>query len=223
MLYPKIPGPFNRHIDGPNRNKLDFFNWTSPELEMLSGLTWNWTEKVDGTNVRIIWDGYKVTFGGRSDNAAIPATLVTVLRELFPEEIMEQVFGKNPVTLFGEGYGAGIQSGGKYRKDAGFVLFDVLVDQWWLKRDSLKDIATKLGIDLVPYVLRGSVLDAIRPVSQGMYSKWAGGTSFHAEGLVGTIDLGLLTRGGERIQVKIKHKDFHGVDIDREWWKLAGE
>ena len=36
---------------------------------------WQWTEKIDGTNIRCIWDAAagKLTFGGRTDNASIPA------------------------------------------------------------------------------------------------------------------------------------------------------
>ena len=31
--------------------------------------TWHWTEKIDGTNIRVIWQDGKLTFGGKTDNA----------------------------------------------------------------------------------------------------------------------------------------------------------
>lgn len=215
-FYPKIPAPFWRHIEGPNKNKFNYAAWISSEVAMLADLNWRWTEKVDGTNIRVIWDGYKVTFGGRTDGAQISAKLVTRLREMFGEELLEQVFKATPATLFGEGYGAGIQSGGKYDGDQRFILFDVKIDKWWLKPENVKEIADALGIERVPYVMLGSITEAIRTISRGAYSKWAGGQKFHCEGYVGSIDNGLLTRAGERIQVKVKTKDFLGVDIDKE-------
>ena len=64
--------------------------------------------KIDGTNIRILWDGHRVTFAGRTDNAQIPAELTNRLFELFGgevnEELFEQKFGDMPVMLVGEGY-----------------------------------------------------------------------------------------------------------------------
>ena len=88
--------------------------YRNPTIEFLKDLTWQFTEKVDGTNVRVHWDGHKVTFGGRTDNASMPAFLVNRLNELFGgnanEELFEQKFGEMEVTLYGEGYGPKIQS-----------------------------------------------------------------------------------------------------------------
>lgn len=214
MKYPKVLGPYLRYIDGPDKNKLDMGNWSRPEFKLLKDLPWTWTEKVNGTNIRVLWDGYKVRFGGRTDGASIPAKLIEVLIAMFPEELMEQKFGASSATLFGEGFGPGVASGsGVYRKDPGFVLFDVRVPdvegtQWWLERENVTDVADSLAIEVVPLVGFLDVEQAIRMVTAGHESKWG---DFLAEGLVGTAPLGLKTRGGERIQMKIKTKDFrHG-------------
>lgn len=206
QTYPKIPGPFKRHTEGPDRNKLIHGLWTSDELSTLAHLEWIWTEKVDGTNIRVHWDGHKVTFGGRTDRAQIPAKLLDVLTVLFPEELFEQSFNDTEVTLYGEGFGAGIQSGGVYRPDQGFALFDVLVGRFWLKRDAVEDVASKMGLEIVPVALRGSIHEAIAEVKMGVTSHWNG---VGAEGLVGVAPEGLLSRSGERIMVKIKHRDFN--------------
>lgn len=212
MLYPKIESPFRRFMAGPERNKLDLGAWSRPEFELFKDLPWEWTEKVDGTNVRVIWDGYKVRFGGRTDDAQMSTTLLTRLTELFPEELMEQQFGKNPAVLYGEGYGAKIQKGGgNYRPDQSFVLFDVLVHDeetmrdWWLLRKNLIEVANGLGIDFVPLFMIDNVTAAIRSVTLGLGSSWG---DFPAEGLVGKPPLGITGRDGSRLMMKIKTKDF---------------
>jgi len=205
--YQKIPSPFRRETDGHNRNKLIDGEWSSPELAATAQLTWIWTEKVDGTNIRLIWDGHKVTYGGRTDNAQLPAKLVAVLDQLVPEELFEQQFGANPVVLYGEGYGAGIQSGGIYRPDQSFVLFDVRVGPWWLKRDGIEDVAQGMGLEVVPVIYRCPINSAIDWIRTGtVFSHWNPG--HEAEGLVGVTEVGLLGRDGERLIVKVKRKDF---------------
>lgn len=204
--YPKIYGPYNRHTEGPQRNKLIEGSWSRPEIGYLADFEWHFTEKVDGTNIRVHWDGHKVAFGGRTDRAQIPANLYTVLAGLFTEELLEQQFGDGEATLYGEGYGPGIQKGGgKYRTTPGFVLFDVRVGEWWLLRENVEDVAAKLGIDVVPVVHTGTLRDAIELVRSGFESTWG---NFLAEGLVGVTTAGLLDRAGHRVMVKVKSADF---------------
>jgi len=207
--YPKIPGPYKRHTEGPDRNKLIEGEWSSPELEYTAGLAWLWTEKVDGTNIRVGWDGHKLTYGGRTSNAQIPAKLIEVLDALMPEELFEQQFGSQPATLYGEGYGAGIQKGGIYRPDMSFVAFDVRVGRWWLTRDGLEDVAKGMGLDTVPLKAQCSIPDAIETIRHGVPSAWD--HDKQAEGLVGVTALGLLGRDGQRLIVKVKAKDFPAV------------
>lgn len=214
MLYPKIYSPFQRHHEGPLRNKLDLGAWLRPEFELLKDLRWEWTEKVNGTNVRVIWDGHKVRFGGRTDGAQMPIKLLDALNELFPEELLENQFGSNPAVLYGEGFGPGIQNGGNYRSDMGFVLFDVMVPDtsgntdlgyWWLRRENIVDVAGGLGIGVVPVFFHDTIQDAIDYVTHRITSNWG---DFPAEGLVGKPPLGILGRDGDRLMVKIKAKDF---------------
>jgi hypothetical protein len=217
ILYPKIPGPFKRHTEGPDRNKFIPWAWSSAELESLFDYTgWVFTEKVDGTNVRVHWDGHEVRFGGRTDAAQMPVKLLQILQELFPEYLLEQEFKDTEVTLFGEGYGAGIQSGGVYRPDPSFILFDVKIGNWWLLRDNVVDIGSKLGIPVVPQVLLSLHLDETIHImgSKPVESHVAQTPGVMAEGLVGVTDLGLLDRAGNRITVKLKTKDLEGLNLD---------
>ena len=137
-------------------------------IEYLKDNKWLCSEKIDGTNIGVVWDGHKVSFQGRTERAQIPAPLVNKLNELFGgiinEEMFEQKFGEMNVILFGEGYGPKIQKGGGlYRDDVSFILFDVyLSDQnLWLKRDAVEDIAKSFGIDIVDIVLTGTLQEAI--------------------------------------------------------------
>lgn len=205
--YQKIPGPFLRD---PATNKLTD-KWSSPELEYLKDDPWIFTEKVDGTNVRIMWDGYRVTFGGRTDNAQLPVPLFAWLHDKFggpeKEQLFEQKFGTSPAILYGEGYGPKIQGGGKYRSDISVVFYDVRVEQWWLNREGVQDVATYFGVDTVPVVLKASLVRAITIIRSDAvtYSAWG---QFAPEGLVGTTTVGLHDRSGDRIIVKLKLRDL---------------
>ncbi len=212
--YHKIPGPFKRHVQGPDKNKLIAWNWTSPELEFLADVNWIFTEKIDGTNIRVIWDGHKPEFRGRTDKAQLPPALLKVLEELFPEELLEQKFGAEPATLYGEGYGAGIQKGGIYRPDPSFILFDVKVGDWWLTRSAVSDIASSLGIEEVPYSYTGTLREAISAMAKyGYHSQVAEDNDVDGEGWVGTPEISLFARNGDRIIVKLKVKDLYGLEV----------
>jgi RNA ligase-like protein len=205
--YQKIPGPFRRETEGPNRNRVIEGAWTSPELGYLAEADWLWTEKVDGTNIRVDWDGHRVSYGGRTDNAQIPAKLIAALNAIFAEELFEQQFGGDAVTLYGEGYGAGVQKGGVYRPDMGFVLFDVRVGNWWLRRDDVLKVAAGMGLDVAPLVFEGSIWKAIDVIRRGLPSVW--NTEHRVEGIVGVTPDGLLSRSGHRLIVKVKSVDFY--------------
>src|SRR5262245_60086912 len=83
---------------------------------------WHWTEKIDGTNIRCIWEPFvqngevgrpeSLRFGGKSDNAQMHADLVRWLQENVKAEKLREVFPKDDAVIYGEGYGAGIQKGG---------------------------------------------------------------------------------------------------------------
>ena len=110
-------------------------------------------------------------------------------------------------TLYGEGFGAGIQSGGYYRKDNSFIGFDVKVDNMYLLRENRDEIFNKLGVDIVPFVGKFTIDEAIEYVKKGFNSNIAEETHL-AEGLVLRTPIGLQSRRGERIIFKIKTCDF---------------
>lgn len=205
--YPKIQSVFKRDMSKRNRPLIDG-EWTLPEFEYLAYSQWDFTEKVDGTNIRVSVTGAGVAFGGRTDNAQIPAALVARLNERFLPLVgkMQTTLGLEAV-LYGEGYGAKIQKGGgNYRKDQDFVLFDVRIGRWWLGRDDVEDVARSLGIDVVPVIGVGTLHEAVAWAKRGIYSKWG---DFLAEGIVARPSTELCRRDGSRIITKVKCRDFN--------------
>lgn len=206
--YHKIETLFKRD---PKTKKLIVGEYTNETVEYLKDNVWQFTEKVDGTNIRVYWDGHKVTFGGRTDNAMIPAHLINKLNDLFGgevnEQLFEQKFGDTPVELFGEGYGPKIQSGGAYRNDVDFILFDVMIKDTYLKRESVEDIANYFGLNIVPVLLEGTIQDGIDYVMNNLKSTIAINGA-ELEGVVGRPKVEVLDRLGRRAIVKIKRKDF---------------
>lgn len=205
--YHKIETLFERDINGTK--KLIDGAFINEAVRYLANNDWFFTEKIDGINIRIHWDGHKVEFAGRTDKTQIPKPLMEYLTNTFgsieAEEMFEQKFGETEVILFGEGYGPGIQKGGAYRSDVSFILFDVLIGDTWLKRDSVEDIATALGIDIVPIVFVGDIKEAVDFVKTKPKSTI--GTA-NMEGLVGRPVVEMKDRLGKRVIVKIKVCDF---------------
>lgn len=205
--YNKIETLFNRDLNGTK--KLIFGSYRNETVEYLKDCQWQFTEKIDGTNIRVHWDGHKVTFGGRTDNAQIPVPLINKLNEMFGgsinEELFEQKFGEAEVTLYGEGYGPKIQKGGLYRSDVSFILFDVEIGNLYLKREAVEDIAKFFNIDVVPIILTGTLNDGINYVLK--HPKSTFGTA-DMEGLVGRPKVEMRDRLGKRVIVKIKWEDF---------------
>lgn len=195
-------------------------------FEYLANTKWEATEKVDGTNIRVIitppaTEGAPVgvTFRGRTDAAQIPGHLLKRLEELFPVDKMTEQFNpavrplKDTIVLYGEGYGEKIQSGGRYvRGGADFILFDVRVGDWWLLRDKVEGIADALSIKAVPLVGYMTIPEAIEFVRRGFTSQIAADPTLPAEGLVLKTPMGLLDRTGHRIVAKVKTVDFRKLE-----------
>ena len=200
--------------------------WADPMFEYLANTKWEATEKVDGTNIRIIitpppTEGAPVgvEFRGRTDAAQIPGHLLKRLEELFPVDKMTKQFNpagrllKDTIVLYGEGYGEKIQSGGRYvRGGADFILFDVRVGDWWLLRDKVEGIADALSIKVVPLVGYMTIPEAIEHVRRGFTSMIAADPTLPAEGLVLKTPVGLLDRTGHRIVAKVKTVDFRKLE-----------
>jgi hypothetical protein len=243
MEYPKINSLYKREGCGefdetkkryicdlekrPRKSAIIEGEYACEEFKAIN--KWTVTEKVDGTNVRIIFQRpaldrtvCKLDFRGRTDNAQFPTFLFTYLQETFTLQKMDEIFkDSNYVILFGEGYGPKIQSGGYYRKDPSFILFDIYCSGWWFTRDSVAEVAQSLGIDHVPLLytpIDKGFPPAISPywttekiveyVKSKPKSKIATVQEYEMEGIVARSEPQMLFRKGGPIMFKLKCKDF---------------
>lgn len=205
--YHKIQTLFKRD-PATNFSKVIEGEFSLPVFNYLKDNIWEFTEKIDGTNIRIMWDGEEtISFGGKTDNAHIPSFLVNRLNVLFTKEMMSTVFPQTPACLYGEGFGARIQKGGGnyIAKDVDFILFDVRIGRWWLKRQGVSDVAKCLSIRHVPIVGLGNIYEMVELVKLPLKSAFG---MFPAEGIVARPVEELLLRSGERVITKLKVKDF---------------
>lgn len=199
--YHKIHSLYKRTPD----KRIIWDQFSLPEFEYLANCPWNFYEKINGTNIRVLWNGTQVEFRGKTDNADIPENVRAVLQEHFTEDRVAAAFGSAPVCLYGEGYGAGVVKGSGNYGDAGFVLFDVKIDTWWLKRANVEDVAAKLAVPIVPLLGTGTLHDLVERCRAGFGSAWG---AFRAEGIVAQPTEQLFNRKGERIITKLKCADF---------------
>jgi hypothetical protein len=204
MLYHKIETIYNRDpksykvIEGELRKEL---------YSLIS--KWEFTEKIDGTNIRVIWQDGQLSFGGRTENAQIPAQLVNWLNENISADKLRDIFPDKSVIIYGEGYGAAIQNGHGYSPVQKFIVFDVLVGgKWWLTRNNVCDVSSKLGLDVVPFVGNMSLEEAVVLVKSGTLKSQIGDGSVYAEGLIGRTSVPLFEANGDRVIIKIKTQDF---------------
>ena len=213
LPYPKIQSVFKRD---PDTNYATFLEgqWSLPEFEYLAYLPWVWTEKVDGTNIRIGIRGMTYSVRGRTDKAQLHPELVDHCENIAISAVMS--CDLDGLTLYGEGYGAGIQKGGgAYRYDKGFILFDVATDGGlWLQREDVEDIAAAFSIPVVPIVGTGTLkgaIEAVRGRKGAVQSRLKEGLDL-SEGLVCRPAVELRTRRGERVITKVKVRDYPDPD-----------
>jgi hypothetical protein len=201
--YHKIQTVFKRD---PDDMKILTSEYSLPEFEYLQDNKWIFTEKIDGTNIRIQFKDSKILFNGKTDNAQIPIGLLNELNSKFlsKHEKFKELFNCD-VCLYGEGYGPKIQKGGKYKDVNDFVLFDISIGDWWLNRVDIEKIALELEIEVTPIIGSGTLRDMIIITKKGFNSQWG---DFIAEGIVARPEIELKCRNGERIITKLKYRDF---------------
>lgn len=220
--YPKIQTLFKRD----SKSIIIPTQYTTDEFLYLKDNMWECTEKIDGTNIHVdlvpVIDtdidevaDYRLEFHGRTSKAQIPEHLLAKLKSLFDKDTLINYFIKEdstpcPISIYGEGYGVKIQSGGNYIKDGvDFILFDVKIGNWWLSRASIEVIAKDLNLNIVPLIGYMTIPAAVEYVKKGFKSIIAENKNYDAEGLVLKTPVGLLGRNGERIITKIKTGDFN--------------
>ena len=186
---------------------------------------------------------------GRNDNSQIPPNLLRHLHETFTLDGLKSLWrckckgdhedlppvqcdtlDPYPITLYGEGYGGGIQKGGheytSKTKASGvsFRLFDVLVgENNWLRRADVENVAEKLGIKTVPLIdivdVFGKnysdeewdlfhITEAVKSGIASFVAADEGSEGHGSEGIVAFTAEPLYNNRGQRLMFKLKTKDF---------------
>ncbi len=207
-IYRKIPNifEFDNLIRKPIRIAEPFLT--------LKDIQWVGTEKIDGTNIRVYWDGYRISIAGRKDNSEIPPHLKQYLTDLFltseMESVFEQQFGNQEVYLFGEGCGAKIQQNGElYSEAPQFILFDAKIGDYDLSVPEVDDLARHLGLKSVSIIFYGTLNEAIEYVKEHHNSVL--NPKHEMEGVVLTIDVNVYDQNRDILKCKCKWKEV------KEW------
>lgn len=223
ILYPSIETLFTRD---PDTHKLVPGEYKEEVFSLIK--EWEWTEKIDGTNIRVMYYCTKdavtlepwMKIGGRTENAQLPMGVVDYIQSKLTAEKLHETFGEKSVMIFGEGYGDKIQEGSGYIHPDDpvrqkFIVFDICVgEKYWLKREAVVGICESLGLDVVPLVIVGGYNEdenaPIYLVQRGFKSQ-LGPLSKDAEGLVGRTKVPLFDAKGRRIIAKLRTEDFVGT------------
>lgn len=227
-----IEYPKTRNLNKRDGAKMLDGTYQLPEVPSI--LDWQAHEKIDGTNCRLDFRrhrsgvGVEYKFGGRTDNAQLHVRLHGLMNQVVVDgygamEYKLNEYGINSVTVFAEGIGPKIQGNLYGLTEHQLVAFDVLVnDTTWLPQDAVDEYANLLGIWRTPnwgmneghepdteyYATPEDWLDNwVRP---GFVSSLNSETQ--AEGLILRPQHELRTQAGERVQIKLKTKDYRSLN-----------
>jgi hypothetical protein len=203
MEYHKIQSVFKRD-PATNSKRFLMRDYSMPEFGYLAHNHWVGTEKVDGTNIRLYMNSL---IAGKTDNAQIHQGLYSHLETVRAKLVTSDL--PADIILYGEGYGAKIQSGGHYISNGqSFALFDVMISGNFQPRDTVLDIAIKLDIPVCPLLECMTLVQWVEAISSGEFKDSLLHQGARNEGVVLRPMIELQTRDGKRVITKLKFKDF---------------
>ena len=222
--YASIETVFTRDKE---TNKLNFGEIRMPEVECVR--EWTISEKVDGTNIRVIYtlDGIQVK--GRTDKADLPSEAEDVVLRSTPlhQKAINYFTAYRErdlplewsVTLYGELYGPGINKGGVYSPVKKFRAFDLLLgESWWTDDDEMRRICLDLGVPTMPRLANIEKIPTTKDellsiIPYSLVAENDNNTqSVVAEGIVGKPSHVLLDRHGHRVMWKLTGREFPKED-----------
>lgn len=228
--YPKTYNLWKRFENPPEmRGVMDRSKLSMPELGAVD--SWHVTEKIDGTNIRIMlrpgnnkqhpWRVDFFTRKGTDKNitqsgAKKYLTDTFTLENIFRAVDVDKLEPKTMVVMYGELYGPGIQKGGgNYGSSIEYALFDVLIDDWWLEPRVVQSMAEKMEIRYPPVIWEDVTKEKI--ISFVGFSDVGSLLSpdHEMEGVVARASPTMLFRGS-RSPIKFKLK-FADMKRTMEW------
>lgn len=224
--YPKITSPFKRTDE--KSKTVNTLVWFDDYAQFFGegGLPFYATEKVDGTNCNIIYDGNHISYTGHTDKTVWNPEVEEWIKSKFQtsefEQMCEQRFGENEIKLCGELIGPKIQNNFYKLEDYKFILFDIHNDTsntWW-NRWIVEENAKELNLDIVP-LIGGSNFTDLPSECKNTLRGWTNllqnidfiskiNRDVEIEGFVVRPLMELLKANGERVIYKIKIKDILG-------------
>lgn len=209
----------------PSTKRLSNLKDPSP---WLSWTDWHFSEKLDGTCVQIeikrdlTNNEISVAIKSRSGTDQVPPNIKAVIQSaLVPQDkLLElmQSLNKESITVFGEGFGRGIQGqvGVEYGEPK-FRAFATLADGQWGNADAEQWFVGELGLEFVPEVKipRSTFFSSLEYVIQGL--KLRNFQSVFApnklvEGIIARPRQTLLWPDGSRVLFKLKSEEYYEGD-----------
>ena len=184
--------------------------YREPELEYLAKNLWVYKRKLNGENMRVLWNGEQAIWNGKTNDFETDAETTEYMNTTFLEEVFEEKFGhEKQVLLFGERMAPKTQGNELGLESVEFVLFDVKIGDTWLAPENLRAIAKYFGLRTCYDFMRPedekrnyaqTLENLIDEVAKGRFENW--------EGIVASPATGLYNRKGERLICKIKNHEY---------------
>lgn len=209
-------------FSSPFKKDDNFFNLPELSQELPKG-RWILTEKIDGTNIRIILT--KLDDEGNRDIYVGSRKLILNLDDkqskVYTDCIKEVNLNKlkeyfkdvnSTVIIYGEGYGAGIQKGGIYSKEKNFRVFDIRIGEAYQDFEYVQKVCVDNQLNLVPIIDEVEIIsyvDCIAQLKQFQETLIKEGDGGKPEGIVYKFEPVLLNKYKERLIFKVKFKDFN--------------
>ncbi len=211
--YSKFNSPFKKDEKYLNTNELS---------QYFPKGRWIKTEKVDGTNIRIILtkqdeEGNREIFVGSrklilEEKDKGSQTYFHCIKDVNLHKIKEYFKDVNStVIIYGEGYGAGVQKGGIYSKEKNYRVFDIRIGEAYQDFEFVKKVCIDNQLNLIPVMTEveeityEECLNSLENFTHTLLNEGDGG---QPEGFVYKFEPVLLNKYGERLIFKVKHKDF---------------
>lgn len=189
------------------------------------------TEKIDGTNIRLIFTkpeegkereilvGSRKLILNQEDKSS--KQYIDCIKEVNLPKLAEYFKNVNStIIIYGEGYGAGVQKGGIYSSIKNFRVFDIRIGHAYQDWNYVEKVCIDNQLNIVPVV--GTVKEinyhnCLYELNEHKETLIKEGTGGKSEGLVFKFNPVLLNKYGERLIFKVKHKDFNQSNIiDKE-------
>lgn len=231
MRYPKINTLWMRDMSKQVKRKGVIMPGHYSQEEFQSIKYWSVSEKIHGENIRIFIDFIPgnasppiIWIGGRNDTDTpnINKEVIRYIKQRINLESLRNAFTKGSfstgscprfVMIFAEGYGGDIHHGHNYRDSPELVVFDIVVDSWWLGQSNVEDISEKLGLSTAPtYYSSMEIPEIVSYVESEPDSRLAN-KKHTIEGVVCRSVPLLLTRKGYPVMFKLKVKDFKDLKM----------